>query len=149
MKRRLFNVAAAVTLVIGVAMVPLWVRSYRCADHVALIAAHTYLSISFCRGQLHVELGGTAASSDVIWNTREPQYVLLAGLPEPSIDLFGFDFLHAVSNDWGHFNFWIIGMPYWFVMLLLGVLPVTWLRKRRQVLAGCCLNCGYDLRALV
>jgi hypothetical protein len=45
--------------------------------------------------------------------------------------------------------------PYWFLSLLTGVLPAVFLirvlRRRRtvQAMRGCCLSCGYDLRATV
>jgi hypothetical protein len=44
-----------------------------------------------------------------------------------------------------------IYVPHWAVVLLTGVLPVTWLvrtlRARRRLRCGLCPSCGYDLRA--
>ncbi len=42
----------------------------------------------------------------------------------------------------------IIELPYW-LPLLLAAIPtaILWLRDRRTVKPGCCLTCGYDLRA--
>jgi hypothetical protein len=44
-----------------------------------------------------------------------------------------------------------VAMPHWFAAIALLVLPiirsVKWFRHRRQVRAGCCAKCGYDLRA--
>jgi hypothetical protein len=55
-------------------------------------------------------------------------------------------YLWAIRSD---FN-----VPYWVVAVLAGVFPllsikvaIRWLRSRRHARAGCCRNCGYDLRA--
>jgi hypothetical protein len=45
-------------------------------------------------------------------------------------------------------------LPYWFLLLLTGLLPSVWFirrraewRRRRWMTAGMCQRCGYDLRA--
>jgi hypothetical protein len=47
-----------------------------------------------------------------------------------------------------------IGIPYWLVLLMTGILPLRWLkgrqRQRQQIWRrshGLCEKCGYDLRA--
>ena len=41
--------------------------------------------------------------------------------------------------------------PYWAIAGVLGVLPLAWAvhwrLQRGRVKAGCCVACGYDLRA--
>jgi hypothetical protein len=48
---------------------------------------------------------------------------------------------------------WVVMMPAWFVVGMLGVLPawwvwrgVRWLQGRRRRGQGRCMGCGYDLR---
>ncbi len=45
----------------------------------------------------------------------------------------------------------ILTVPYWFVVLLLAVLPFLWVRRQfrlaRRRRLNLCLNCSYDLRA--
>lgn len=42
-------------------------------------------------------------------------------------------------------------MPYWFILLLSGIWPAQvfrrWWRWRKRMARGCCVACGYDLRA--
>ncbi len=65
---------------------------------------------------------------------------------------------------WDH-NYWqsdstgtktsllVIRLPYWLPVLLFGIAPLWWLigwdrrRLARRRAAGCCTQCGYDLRA--
>jgi hypothetical protein len=44
----------------------------------------------------------------------------------------------------------VLRIPHWFLLLLSGFLPTIWLIKfssHRRKLVGCCVKCGYDLRA--
>src|SRR5262249_51545001 len=47
----------------------------------------------------------------------------------------------------------MIGLPYWLLTLLFAIAPVWWTlawkhrRGARRRAAGCCVRCGYDLRA--
>ncbi len=45
----------------------------------------------------------------------------------------------------------VVVLPAWFLLLLTGLYPIVWIRNLlialRQPNAGCCSNCGYDLRA--
>jgi hypothetical protein len=49
------------------------------------------------------------------------------------------------------FNSWVVGTPYWGLMVIVGVVPLLWVRSvvryLRRKTEGCCAVCGYDLRA--
>jgi hypothetical protein len=59
--------------------------------------------------------------------------------------------------EWGqtrrsHFSVSMVAVPLWLIALLAAVSPAVWkLRRRRRsrhrLQAGCCSQCGYDLRA--
>lgn len=54
---------------------------------------------------------------------------------------------------WGHgfskrANYFRLVVPYWSVLLATGIAPILWVfNRRRRTGAGCCVICGYDLRA--
>ncbi len=53
--------------------------------------------------------------------------------------------------DPGSFNYHLLAVPYWFILLLMALVPaVYWLdtrRRQRRRRKGLCPRCGYDLRA--
>jgi hypothetical protein len=53
----------------------------------------------------------------------------------------------ATSEDW----YYAVGLPFWFVTLVLAsglAVSITKVRRLRQLHGeGCCVKCGYDLRA--
>ena len=56
---------------------------------------------------------------------------------------YGFVF-NVHSNP--HFEIQLL-LPIWFLILLSVVFPTYWWMPRRKTLPGCCVKCGYDLRA--
>ena len=69
---------------------------------------------------------------------------------------FGFDYQNhlygtAWNKDFVYREHWAVVVPHWFVFLLM-LLPtnrllIHYARKARWQARGCCLKCGYDLRA--
>ena len=68
---------------------------------------------------------------------------------------YGFDYqnhLYTPRQNWDVYGeHWAIVFPHWFLFLLL-LLPtnrllIRYIRKSRWQARGCCLKCGYDLRA--
>jgi hypothetical protein len=61
---------------------------------------------------------------------------------------WGFNFDHFVSAS---SEGYLVIVPFWSLVLLFSILPVTWWFRRRRLSgrlrAGLCLHCGYDLRA--
>jgi hypothetical protein len=54
-------------------------------------------------------------------------------------------------TDWSVYPFRIIGLPYWFIVLLAVVPPAVFVARRwrtaRRRRSNACVHCGYDLRA--
>jgi hypothetical protein len=66
----------------------------------------------------------------------------------PAHGILGFGW-ETRANQWG--SYIMVTVPFWLVILLLAM-PATlriWqpIRRSRRRRAGCCVNCGYDLRA--
>jgi hypothetical protein len=68
---------------------------------------------------------------------------------------FGFDYQNHLYSSPGsrdiYREHWAFVVPHWFVFLLLLLstnrLLIRYIRKSRWQARGCCLKCGYDLRA--
>jgi hypothetical protein len=63
----------------------------------------------------------------------------------------GFFFAHLAFDT---YDFSLVQAPMWFVILLFALLPLVAgvrlarrRRRARRLAAGCCIACGYDLRA--
>jgi hypothetical protein len=166
-KRRLFNLAVAVSLVLCAASLTLWVRSYVRMDGVCHIGRWHIHNFTSLRGRLFIQWG---------WST-ENQLASLSGryvgggffretassgaqlAVEPMSHgwrLGGFDYFswhvnrrNTAGNPAA--GEWVFIIPWWFVVAVTGTLAgggivkARW-RARRERL-GQCLTCGYDLRA--
>jgi hypothetical protein len=153
MPRRLFTVLSALSLVLCLALVVAWVRSY---------AVETIL-LESRPGQLL--LIGVDDVPETVHKNREGQSIedFLAGLshwnPPQEQRLLGFYLARGGSgtrvvgpgNSYTLQYFWVLGVPYWPLVLLTLIAPAWWMWRRRTALrrarANACANCGYDLRA--
>ena len=151
MKRRLFNILSALSLLLCIATIAIGIRS------MWVTTTWTY--------------AGEGRGPDYVVTSRhgciEVQYVPLrpgaalqraGGFSSWSTDIF------RSSSRWDHLGFdvhlqnattatgllWIV-IPDWFICSITAVFPSLWYRSyRRRRLAerkGLCLKCGYDLRA--
>ncbi len=166
MKRRLFTLAAAFSLVLSIATVVLWVRSYSLAsyaewEHLAKSEAWWW--------RLHSAGGGISYqyAKEVYYRSgitpdHSNAFKLSEFQDEPSRDeqLFfdrrwgalGFKlFFTSQRTNWFHGSGWELIVPHWFAVICSTVLPLLWIRqtrrRRRERVQGACTNCGYDLRA--
>jgi hypothetical protein len=162
------NLLTALSLLVCVAAVALWVRSYRAGDwwlldwRVAVVASKGQVSFRFSTGSPSVGQEATPG-----WRHRAEQPMRLAvprGMSRETIGGMG-------PNQYTSFEFglWGLGVrhnynsqrgaifllvPYWFVVAAALVIPALrivaaarrWLRRRRKSL-GLCSRCGYDMRA--
>jgi hypothetical protein len=128
-RRRLFNVLAVVSMVLCVIIGYEWLRSY----------GPKYTVIFIDRGRLGLMLTDNAPSPTIaptFDDTPNQQRAL------------GF-----VYETWGrsHLEFLLVGIPFYALMTLAALLPLSWLvaaRKRRHLSQRLlCRHCGYDLRA--
>jgi hypothetical protein len=171
MKRRLFNLAAAVSLLLCLATVALWVRSYSRGDVPSCSWIRAFEpSTTRWDAIAYVGRGGTLLSVSRMVLPQPHQ-----GWGKP-----GFEFRKSVrlkpyyaatspSGRWWNpsaFSYsserqrlgpagdsdqvWL-EFPLWLLLLIFLVMPVIALRadlrRRRQYGPGCCPTCGYDLRA--
>ena len=158
MLRRLFASVSLLSLVLFVAVVVLWVRSYATPDAVWHFGRgsefrFTVWQARTWRGKAAVDaITGSMYQPPPppgLHHAREPEFS--ANLKWPN-DLLGFG--HADSEYSVPFydekrSTWVV--PLWFPAALALALPATWLVQRRRRIkrlhAGLCRRCGYDLRA--
>ncbi len=164
-RRRLSNLAAAVSLLLGVASaaVPLCSRS-------TTVWLDTWAGAE-ARVHLWME-GGRWFTSVEVLRDANPQHSLgeewpqtlarlrtwpTAGrgdgpLSEPDVRVGRFGYWHFLMHtEGGIAEVWDVGVPWWSATVILSIWPAVWVRRRwltrlRRV-AGLCPACGYDLRA--
>jgi len=142
--------ACAACAVLSVAILVLWVRSYRGCD--VFLQEHgpsDHLTLSSEFGLLVFE---------VEW--PQPATILpgWSYFQNPLPRRFGVGHRHlgfaAYTGSARHYlllpptELWGISVPHWFAFLFTALPPLVWFSRRahRQI-AGCCTRCGYDLRA--
>ena len=154
-RRRLFTLASALSLLLCAVVCVLWVRSYWRQD---------YVGYDLRGEQNGIDRIVWSSNWGWMWVVRCRDDTLLSSLPTHDfywdsakalrslVESQGF----AVDWEWqvtGTTGPWEVGvyLPHWFVALLAAVPPVAWqisARRRRHMLApGLCPACGYDLRA--
>jgi hypothetical protein len=166
-KRRLFNLAAAVSLVMMLAMVALWVRSYWVGDNLERYnTTRTYFGSALGRlgiTVVHPRKWDTF-TGDGTWHLRHP--LLRQGfsldVPAPPYArrawrVLGFGYADVGFDPNPHFGsenspYQQVVIPHWFVVLMTAVAPAWcgWRMFRsawRKSRPGTCAVCGYDLRA--
>lgn len=170
--RWLLNFLAVLSLLLCVASIVLWVRSYAAEDALAASYHWNYLSIASFGGELGCELGRMydAGPADLYTPQLTIRYrrVPARNIPEgDSIhiaeaggrfklphchDFLGFRWHPRGDRDW-EYQERGIAVPWWFAALVFGAFPAREARRlvlrwRRQS-AGHCRSCGYDLTANV
>jgi len=140
MTRRLLNLLTALSLLICVAAVYSWVRSYLPGDTVFYHAD----------GRIGVIFNDWGESR----TGRMPQQTLTSLRPwtQSHVTLLGGEYMTgAFPNAPTDGRFIVIAVPHVLIVALAAVAPVWWLavarRRRRRNRANLCPGCGYDLRA--
>jgi hypothetical protein len=160
MRRKLFTLVAAISLVLCVLMSILWVRS---------VFAGAVVEFNVGQRQILVEsVGGLLSARCVriyegLARERDKPRRLFESQPRSA-----FNTNYTNGNPWTHLGFWRlreqgdwrgttatytwISIPFWFLALVTAPAGV-WLCQQkyreffRPTRAGCCRKCGYDLRA--
>jgi len=139
MRRRLFNLAALVSLVIGVAVAGLWVRSvWWASDMLATTPGSWQLVAGSGGGSIAIagiKGSGARPSGWTIQKYRPGKY-------------FGTIWMPIFDDAPDKF---LLRIPDWLILLLCVPPPAWWLWRRFHpiTLPGHCLKCGYDLRASI
>jgi hypothetical protein len=170
MRRRLFNLAAGVSLVLCFATVALWVRSYRIPDALRLqVRRSTGANVEDRTFYLGSVQGRLVLSSSVTFLTHDPARIELdfpdhVGFawrpprspwlaPRSTVDQFR---VVRIGSGWravpgGRTKRAGLAFPLALLPLLAMVLPLRWWVWRRRAALRLqrdrCSCCGYDLRA--
>jgi hypothetical protein len=175
-RRRFINFLTALSLLLFVATGVLWIRSYISCD--ALVhstrekSTEKIKAIGSERGQIMVASGKWQfiGANDEWMRIMERNTLPPAGLhwridyhPDPrphnyTFEKLGFMLQREHFTSGGGYSVLTIvhdidaaGLPYWFLSLIMAILPARWFtalrRRTRQLRGGLCSACGYDLRA--
>ena len=159
MTRRLFNFGSALSLLLCLATVALWARSYWFYDSVTLPLPHPWAWVQLDQVRGHAQLwlhtagprsNPTGLESDKL-ETLEPQWP-----PSDTTDLmfhpppFEFRYIDA-SHNGVIIRFYLLGLPHWLLVGFFAISPVlltlSRLRASGRGHRNLCGTCGYDLRA--
>lgn len=168
MRRRLFTILSALSLILCLATATIWVRSYWQAQGVLLRSQsgtnrwHVLLgciegTVIFGAQTVKLPPQPGAGSSERTWewkwgvrmssNIHFPKgswWHRRGFLWESTSGTF-------LTSSAGWLETWTLFVPGWLVTLLAATLPALWLRQPRRrrfrEQHGLCLTCGYDLRA--
>lgn len=154
MRRRILNLVTTLSLLIGVAVCVVWVRSYFRTDTICAVRGRELLYGDSSRGALAFawQTGGQVAEEPVVLEARAKGW---AWHVAPGRDrymgarrTFGFLWFYAARPGGSVER--VLHVPDWAVVLAAAVLPVgraaRWSLRRRPR-PGLCPQCGYDLRA--
>ena len=162
MRRIVSHVASTLSAILGIAIIFLWVRSYRHIDLVTVARWDRYVSVWSCRGQLCVTRArGWRDEPIVRWPEARSIYTVIdpdwsvtpSAIHLPGLRIqWGDAALHTARNPvWSaiplsHPVVFIQLRFVWPAMIALAMplrLLIGRVRKRRQ--AGHCHSCSYDL----
>lgn len=138
MQRRLFNLAAVVSLALCVATTVLWMRSY--------LPPNLYCGFRDGKGiLLFHDFNPEFTFHDLLRIARNPGYI------RGEWRMVGVEVIRGGFTDPGNpRKYWLIALPLPYLMLLLAALPTFWWasarRERHRRTTGLCPGCGYDLR---
>jgi len=176
MKGRLFALVSALSLLLLVAVVVLWVRSYQGGGSTfprQPSAAGTYvhsfrgvLRLRVCDSDHPVSVGGGVGMA--VYRPLPGEMELRADRSREDVIAFDHGFVHVAvgSSDGGrsmayapkYVPFWSVSVRHRHLLAMTGLPVLCWLtllgwrqrQYRRQQLrrmSGLCTSCGYDLRA--
>jgi len=159
-RRRLFSVAAVLSLMLAIGITALWVHSgfryvYAWRSEPATGAGWEQWEIGSARGRVYVRrvlaprgggspgwgVGGGPGSGPADW----PWMPGGAGY-RSDFAFAGFNVYYQPASALRP-DFREVVVPHYFLLLLTLVLPARWWVTRKRLAPGACARCGYDLRA--
>jgi hypothetical protein len=169
MKRKLLNLLTALSLLLCVAIVVLWLRSYWVLDNLGRVGQTKVIAVRSAVGSL--DLGVTGADPENEQPGPRPYYFYNAGRFGRSSGVISAGTLFKFESRISKSGLGWIVVPHWIPALVLAVPPavvlwkrraswwasshfrfrvgplvVIWLRRKVIPLSHC-QSCGYDLRA--
>ena len=172
MRRRLLSLLTVLSLLLCMAAVTLWVRSFFRSDAIARYTYGPTGAGAFSRVRsVRSERGGIVLA-DFTQSATDPAYLAFAlsranawefrhdpanAATSPTSDFFdtlSFDVNRNGRTTPAVTEAWLaVRIPYWAPALAAAIAPAWWLvrgrnsRRRQRVAQGRCGACGYDLRA--
>jgi hypothetical protein len=153
LRQRLFASVTVLSLILCLATVGLWVRSYWKENSLD----YCHLSGQFGTLALYSELGRIHAhrfefDPDHVSPMKRWVYQSQLSLRDPYVPRPMFQVERYDPNAYASRAVWSLLFPHWLPALLFAVAPACWLlgpwrRQAKRGKLGLCLNCGYDLRA--
>ncbi len=154
--RLLIDGVALVSLLLCLATVIVWVRSYFVGDGFVWkpCTDAVYFSSYVARGGVRMDRGEYHFDTAPYFDRQlDPTPTRPAGFHPGSVaDAFGFDWHQGTDSQNQPHTF--LMFPLWAVVLITSVLPAQRLRalrrdllRSRRTASGVCPRCGYDLRA--
>jgi hypothetical protein len=161
MKRRLLAILAVLSLLLFLASVVMWTRSYRIAEILIYEPRQDGYSIFSFRGEVCFRLIRSTGGAIDHWRYSSHDMTRLGRWLPPESErrhLGGFLYETGIIPN-GNFlqiggpqllPYVAVAIPYWaLVVLFAGFSLIVWLvrGRSRKAIPGLCSNCGYDLRA--
>jgi hypothetical protein len=166
-RRWLFTIDAALSLLILVLLCGIWIRSHFALDEISFIwdgqnpGNGRSLLFQTDRGGFQISWGKHTASprpfDGSYWPQISGEHFSLNGQPFSSVtsDARWLSIQHLpinlAANSPMNEDITSVFGPIWFLVLLAAILPAVWLvlavRRRSRGTPGFCRKCGYDLRA--
>ena len=146
-RRRLFAGVSVLSLILCLATVGLWVRSYRHRDirYYSRIGRESFEALTV-PGRFQLFIGEKRVDLRALddWNFSMA----------PAMDFDGPTFRFGpqkYQSPLVNVDGWIMRFPLWFPPIAFALAPACWLSSHRRLgkrrKLGLCLTCGYDLRA--
>ena len=159
MRRRIFSFASVLSMLLCLATVALWVRSYGYYDGITILLPHpwSHLNLTQVRGTVQLRvvrawpypIGAGVASVDLatLGSWLPPSGAKDRMLRPLSFELRYFDTRGSGKDA----RFYVLALPHWLLLGLLAIVPALFVWRRSRVRARLsgrtCTVCDYDLRA--
>jgi hypothetical protein len=157
LRQWMFNGLAAASLLLFIASIPLWARSYGSRDRITYNGRYILYGVLSESGNVSFDVGEWIPKKLL---TSAPGFAFMTGNVLPGSHGFFFGWHHQIipvrsiigggnwPGNWSSYNFY---MPWWFISIAASIFPLAWiirhLKRGNHSDDGLCSHCGYDMRA--